>query len=943
MPWPPASPRNVGLLAEPWPDTCPIRVRMGIHTGDAEARGGDYFGPAVNRTARIMSAGHGSQILLSDSTAAIVDGRLPDGAGLRDLGEHRLKDLGRPARLFQLGQPGLPAEFPPLSTLDNRPNNLPTETSAFVGRDAELEALRERLDDINVRLLTLTGPGGTGKTRLAIRAAADQVDRFTDGVYFVDLITATDSEAVLGLMATAIGVADAAEQSPLDALRRRLRGQQVLLVLDNFEQVTVAAPTLVALLAECPGLKILVTSRQALRVRGENVVSVPPLSLPGARAGALSADQVSQFEAIQLFVERARGVRSDFRLTDDNAAAVAEICRRLDGLPLAIELATARLNLFSPEALRDRLAGSLKALGSGARDLPARQQTLRATIEWSYQLLSPSEQRLFEILSVCAGCSVEAVEAVAAGLDDATGEELDALEGLSSLLDKSLIRQVEATDGDPMRRVVMLETIKAYATKRLDAQPELAAAARESHARYFAALAKEAEDETLAAELDNLRIAWRHSVAAQDVERLNALRDALWPMLEARGLYQATIEFIDDVLGVVAASPDSPDRWQKELTLKIKRARAMMLLRGYTAEAEQAYTEALALVQEHGEVPQVFPILRSLGSLSRVPRRVRQGDPVRERDHPTRRRRGRREHDRRRLLDARFEHRVQRAARDRPRLPRPGDRRIRGRRLPAATAASRARPAGVVPDDVGRSSCGCWATRIRRSGGPTARWRWRPNSTTRTRWRTPSTTPGISTSGARSGRWSRIAPPRALRVAETSDLPIWRGARDVPRRRRDERPRPARGGHPPDDRWPESVRGHANAAGLLAIDPVHASRGSRRRRHARARLRTDRRGPQPGRPRRRARAAVPHRPRGSVAAGPACGCGRRDSVVRARVRGGGERRRPDASAQSGGAAGPDGARRGAGRSDRGAASGPRDLHGGLVDAGLSWRPPSLLR
>jgi predicted ATPase/class 3 adenylate cyclase len=602
------------LIAEPWPETCEIRVRMGIHTGDAEARGGDYFGPAVNRTARIMSAGHGSQILLSDSTAAIVDGRLPDGARLRDLGEHRLKDLGRPARLFQLGQPGLPAEFPALSTLDNRPNNLPTETSAFVGRDAELEALRERLDDINVRLLTLTGPGGTGKTRLAIRAAADQVDRFTDGVYFVDLITATDSEAVLGLMATAVGVADAAEQSPLDALRRRLRGQQVLLVLDNFEQVTVAAPTLVALLAECPGLKILVTSRQALRVRGENVVSVPPLSLPGARAGALSADQVSQFEAIQLFVERARGVRSDFRLTDDNAAAVADICRRLDGLPLAIELATARLNLFSPEALRDRLAGSLKALGSGARDLPARQQTLRATIEWSYQLLSPSEQRLFEILSVCAGCSVEAVEAVAAGLDDATGEELDALEGLSSLLDKSLIRQVEATDGDPRRRVVMLETIKGYATKRLDAQPELAAAARESHARYFATLAQEAEDETLAAELDNLRIAWRHSVAARDVERLNALRDALWPMLEARGLYRATIEFIDDVIGVVAASPDSPDRWQKELTLKTKRARAMMLLHGYTAEAEQAYTEALTLVQEHGEVPQVFPILRSLGA-----------------------------------------------------------------------------------------------------------------------------------------------------------------------------------------------------------------------------------------------------------------------------------------------------------------------------------------
>jgi predicted ATPase/class 3 adenylate cyclase len=602
------------LLAEAWPQTCAIRVRMGIHTGDAESRGGDYFGPAVNRTARIMSAGHGSQILLSEATAELVDGSLPDGAILRSLGEHRLKDLGRPARFFQVGHPALPSEFPPLSTLDLRPNNLPTETSAFVGRDAELQAIRQRLDDDNIRLLTLTGPGGTGKTRLAIRAAADQVDRFTDGVYFVDLITATDSDAVLALMVAAMGLPETVERSPLEELRSRLRGQQVLLVLDNFERVTVAAPTIVELLAECPGLKILVTSRHALRVRGENVVSVPPLSLPGAAAGAMSADHVSQFEAIQLFVERARGVRSDFRLTDDNAAAVADICRRLDGLPLAIELATARLNLFSPEALRDRLAGSLKALGSGARDLPARQQTLRATIEWSYELLTPSEQRLFEILSVFADSSVEAVEAVAAGVDEATGTELDALEGLSSLLDKSLIRQVDATDGGAMQRFVMLETIKAYATKRLDMEPEVAAAARESHARYFADLTKEASTDTLAAELDNLRIAWRQSVAGQDIERLNALRDTLFPMLEARGLYRAAIEFMDDLLGVLAASPDDPDRWQKELTLKTKRARAMMLLRGYTAEAEHAYAEALALVKEHGEVPQIFPVLRSLGS-----------------------------------------------------------------------------------------------------------------------------------------------------------------------------------------------------------------------------------------------------------------------------------------------------------------------------------------
>ena len=507
---------------------------MGIHTGEVESRGGDFFGPAVNRTARIMSAGHGGQVLLSEATAGFVEGRLPAGATLRDLGEHRLKDLGRSQRLFQLAQPGLPAEFAPLSTLDLRPNNLPTETSAFVGRDAELRAIRERLDDKDVRLVTLTGPGGSGKTRLAIRAAADQIDRFTDGVYFVELVTATDSDAVLALIATAIGLGDAAERSPLDELRRQLRAQQVLIVLDNFEQVTVAAPTLVGMLADCPGLKVLVTSRQALRVRGEHVVSVPPLSLPAAAAGA-SADDLSQFEAIQLFVERARGVRPDFRLTDDNAAAVAEICRRLDGLPLAIELATARLNLFSPDALRDRLAGSFKALGSGARDLPERQQTLRATIEWSYQLLTPAEQRLFELLSVFAGASVEGVEAVAADLDDAAGTELNAIDGLGSLLDKSLVRHLDAAAGGDEPRVVMLETIKAYATAQLDTRPDFAEAAREGHARYFAELARGATTETAAAELDNLRIAWANAVGRKDITRLgDAARGAVADLRVAR-------------------------------------------------------------------------------------------------------------------------------------------------------------------------------------------------------------------------------------------------------------------------------------------------------------------------------------------------------------------------------------------------------------------------
>ncbi len=613
------------LFAETWPSSCPIRVRMGIHTGEAESRGGDFFGPAVNRTARIMAVGHGGQVLLSGSAAALLDGDLPGSVALRDLGEHRLKDLGRPERLFQLTHPDLPAEFPPLATLDRRPNNLPTESSAFIGRDAELRVIRERLDDAGVRLVTLTGPGGTGKTRLALRAAADQIDRFTDGVFFVNLVTASDADGVVALVAVAVGLADTTNRAPLDELRRQLRSQRVLLVLDNFEQVAVAAPVLIDLLADCPGLKLLVTSRQALRVRGENVVSVPPLSLPAAAGHATTAAELTQFEAIQLFVERARAVRSDFHLTDDNAAAVLEICRRLDGLPLAIELATARLNLFSPEALRDRLGSRLKMLAGGARDLPERQQTLRATIEWSYLLLEPAEQRLLELLSVFAGASVEAVEAVAAGLDEDAGVELNALEGLGSLLDKSLVRQADttATDGEP--RIVMLETIREYAAERLDARPAFATSARDHHARFFVQYATDiarttgdaeraGSSDAVALEIDNLRIAWGHRVAERDLDGLKELKGAMWPFYDGRGWYHATVEAIRDMLGVLTAMPDRSDHWQEELTLRTSLARALTLLRGYTGEAEDAYVEALALLQDHPDVPLLFPVLRSLAS-----------------------------------------------------------------------------------------------------------------------------------------------------------------------------------------------------------------------------------------------------------------------------------------------------------------------------------------
>jgi predicted ATPase len=390
-----------------------------------------------------------------------------------------------------------------------------------------------------------------------------------------------------------------------------LRQQHILLVLDNLEQVTAAAPTTVELLEDCQGLKLLVTSREALRVRPEHLYPVPPLSLPGTAPDRRSPAELAGCEAVQLFVERAQAVRADFRLTEENADAVADICRRLDGLPLAIELATARLNLFSPEALRDRLGSRLRLLRGGARDLPARQQTLRSTIEWSYQLLEPGEQRLFELLSVCSGARFEAVEIVAAELDRLTEVEVDILDGLTSLVDKSLLRQAAAA-GEP--RLVMLETIREYAAERLDDTPELGAAARRAHAAYFADFAQrqwehltgQRRELALAAmttDLDNLRLAWDHWAAAGDLDQLNKLVDSLWLLYDARGWYHDTVRLTTNLLEVLSSSPSTPDRVTQEVTLRTSLARALTASKGYTPEIEEVYARTLELF-EGQQVPQ---------------------------------------------------------------------------------------------------------------------------------------------------------------------------------------------------------------------------------------------------------------------------------------------------------------------------------------------------
>jgi predicted ATPase/class 3 adenylate cyclase len=592
------------LGGEEWRETGPLRVRMGLHTGEAQERGGDFFGPPVNRASRIMAVAHGGQVLLSGHAAELVSGRLPAGAGLRDLGEHRLKDLFQPERIFQLVHPALGSEFPALATLSQRPNNLPTQASEFLGRQAQLASIRDLLDADGVRLLTLTGPGGIGKTRLALQAAADQIDRFEDGVYLVDLATVREPVAVFEAIARAVGLAGTGDGPLLDVLKRELGTRHLLLVVDNFEHVMGAADGVAELLQRCSQLKVLVTSREALRVRGEHLMAVPSLPEP---------------EAVNLFVERAREARPDFALTDESAPAVAEICSRLDGLPLAIELAAARVKLFSPHELSNRLWSRLEFLGRGPRDLPARQQTLRDTIEWSYQLLDDEERTVLRLFSVFSPTRVEAVEAVVGQLDSMSG--IDVVDRLTSLIDKSLLQGVG--DGGP-QRLSMLGTIREYAGERLDDEPQLASDARRAHATYFADLAQgrrdrlyglEREDALaeLELELGNLLSAWHYWVAAGDLEQLEKLLDGLWVLDDARGWYHGAVELSNDLLRVLSAAPSRADQ-ADEITLRTSLARGLLALRGYTEEAEETFMSALALSQETGELPRRFSVLRSLAT-----------------------------------------------------------------------------------------------------------------------------------------------------------------------------------------------------------------------------------------------------------------------------------------------------------------------------------------
>jgi len=486
-----------------------IKVRMGLHTGEAELRDGDYYGQALNRTARIMSLAHGGQILVSGITAEVVREHLPADLFLLDLGEHRLEDLIRSERIYQLSAPDLPKDFPSLQSLDTLPNNLPIQLSSFIGREHQMREAGKLLS--TTRLLTFIGPGGTGKTRLSLQLAAEHLSNFKDGVWLVELAPIADPAFIMSAIASVFDVREVQGVPLANLVLDYLRAKRILLILDNCEHLVEASAQLAdQLLHTCSQLKIIASSREALGIPGEAVFRVPSLKLPDQ---ALSAEALMECEAARLFIERATKAEPRFQLTDHNAFSIAQICRRLDGIPLAIELAAARVKLFTPEQIAERLDDRFKLLTGGSRTALPRQQTLRALIDWSYQSLTEAEQRALCRLAVFSGgWTFEAAESVVG--------EADALDGLLGLVNKSLVN-VEEQDGQSRYR--FLETIRQYAMEKLLESGE-AVETRDRHFDYVLHIAEVSEEKMFGAEStewldqmeiehDNLRAAFEWSIA----------------------------------------------------------------------------------------------------------------------------------------------------------------------------------------------------------------------------------------------------------------------------------------------------------------------------------------------------------------------------------------------------------------------------------------------
>jgi len=575
-----------------------IKVRMGIHTGAAKLKNDSkevhYDGyTTLALTQRIMSAGHGGQVLISNATQQLIRDDLPDGLTLHDMGERRLKDLIRPERLYQLVIPNLPADFPPLKTLDIYSHNLPIQLTSFIGRNHEIREITKLITEH--RVLTLTGSGGTGKTRLSLQVAADLLNHFDHGVWFAELAPLTNPELIPQTILSVIGVSEQANKTPLEILKKYLHEKKVLIILDNCEHLIEASAKVVdTLLVAAPGLKVLASSREALGVKGELSYLVPSLSLPDPNH-LPAIEQLSQYEAVQLFVDRALLVAPHFVVDKDNAPFIAKICHRLDGIPLAIELAAARIKMMSVKQISARLDDRFRLLTGGARTALPRQRTLRALIDWSYDILTDNERLLLQRLSVFAGgCTLEAAEEVCIGVGRNSISPHDILDLLTQLVNKSLVMVMEHSQtGETRYR--MLETIRQYAREKLDEKGQ-EALMYNRHLDYFVAFVEET-DETLRGaeqesglglldrELDNLRAALTWSAKSNNVETMLRLASALWRYWRVRSYFSEGRHWLEDGL-----SRDEP-------ASSSVRAKALMAA-GSLANYQADYARARLLLEE---------------------------------------------------------------------------------------------------------------------------------------------------------------------------------------------------------------------------------------------------------------------------------------------------------------------------------------------------------
>lgn len=614
----PAIEAQRSLLQEPW-HPAPVKVRIGLHTGAAQTRGldtvsGGYEGySTLARTNRVMAIAHGGQILLSNPTAELVRAELPPGVTLRDLGLHRLKGVPLPEHLWQPLASDLEEDFPPLQSLIAAPHNLPAQLTSFVGRQREIEKITQLI--ANNRLVTLTGAGGSGKTRLALQAANSLVDAFRDGVWWVGLVALNDPTLVAQAAAKALDVREVPNQPLSETLANAVKSKQLLFLLDNCEHLIDACAQLAeSLLQSCPNLKILATSREGLDVAGESVYQVPTLSLP--HTSRFTASQVLENEATRLFFERALAVRSDYTLNDQTAACVEQICRRLDGIPLAIELAAARVKVLSTEEIAARLDDRFELLTGGSRTALPRHQTLRATLDWSYDLLTHGERILFRRLSVFAGgFTVNAAKTICSGDGLESAQVLDLL---SRLVDKSLVVIAERGIETRFR---MLETIREYARETLQTAGK-EDVLRDRHLQYFALLAEQAEPQIFGAE----QAAWFDRL---DQERDNLLAAIDWSLeggstLPGLILLSALYEFwfarghLSEILARLKRALERPDAAERTAT----RAKALNALGFFDWEDLSLFNprsqleEALSISTELGDRSNIATALRHLGLLA---------------------------------------------------------------------------------------------------------------------------------------------------------------------------------------------------------------------------------------------------------------------------------------------------------------------------------------